>query len=79
MLIAGCGTGQQAIETAPRYSGARTLAVDLSLTSLAYALRKTRELGVPNLEYAQADILKLGAIGRTFDVIESSRRAASSR
>ena len=72
VLIAGCGTGQHAIETAPRFIGARTLAVDLSLTSLAYALRKTRELGVPNLEYAQADILKLGAVGRTFDVIESS-------
>ncbi len=79
VLIAGCGTGQHAIETAPRFLGARTLAVDLSLTSLAYALRKTRELGVPNLEYAQADILKLGAIGRTFDVIEFERRAAPSR
>ena len=72
MLIAGCGTGQQAIETAPCLLAARTLAVDLSLTSLAYALRKTREIGVPNLEYAQADILKLETIGRTFDVIVSS-------
>jgi tetratricopeptide (TPR) repeat protein/SAM-dependent methyltransferase len=72
VLIAGCGTGQHAIETAPRFLGARTLAIDLSLTSLAYALRKTRELGVPNIDYAQADILKLGGIGRTFDIIESS-------
>ncbi len=24
-----------------------------------------------NIEYAQADILKLGDIGRTFDIIES--------
>ena len=72
MLIAGCGTGQHAIETAQRFAGARVLAIDLSLTSLAYALRKTRELGVRNIEYAQADILKLGTIGRTFDVIESS-------
>jgi SAM-dependent methyltransferase len=72
VLIAGCGTGQQAIEAAPRFLGARTLAIDLSLTSLAYALRKTREIGVPNIEYAQADILRLGAVGRTFDVIESS-------
>ena len=28
-------------------------------TSLAYALRKTRELGIGNIDYAQADILKL--------------------
>ena len=54
------------------FAGARVLAIDLSLTSLAYALRKTRELGVGNIEYAQADILKLDTIGRTFDVIESS-------
>ena len=48
------------------------LAVDLSLTSLSYAVRKTRELGLQNIAYAQADILKLGAIGRSFDLIESS-------
>jgi SAM-dependent methyltransferase len=48
------------------------LAIDLSLTSLAYAMRKTRELGVGNIDYAQADILKLDTISRTFDVIESS-------
>ncbi len=41
VLIAGCGTGQHAIETAQRFSGARVLAIDLSLTSLAYAKRKT--------------------------------------
>ena len=46
MLIAGCGTGQHAIETAQRFPAARVLAIDLSLTSLAYALRKTREIGV---------------------------------
>jgi tetratricopeptide (TPR) repeat protein/SAM-dependent methyltransferase len=72
LLIAGCGTGQHAIETAQRFSGANVLAVDLSRTSLAYAERKTCELGRSNIVYGQADILKLGALGRTFDVIESS-------
>ena len=48
------------------------LAVDLSLTSLCYAKRKTRELGLNNVEYAQADILQLASIGRTFDLIEAS-------
>jgi SAM-dependent methyltransferase len=47
------------------------LAIDLSLSSLCYARRMTRALSVPNLEYAQADILKLCEIDRRFDVIES--------
>jgi SAM-dependent methyltransferase len=72
ILISGCGTGQHSIETARQFKGARLLAIDLSLTSLCYALRKTRELGLKNIEYAQADILQLGALGRTFDVIEAS-------
>ena len=72
VLIAGCGTGQHAIETAQRFVGASVLAVDLSLASLAYAKRKTVALDRSNIEYAQADILKLGALGRTFDLIESS-------
>jgi len=72
ILIAGCGTGQQAIETAQVFPDARVLAVDLSLSSLAYARRKTHELGLANLEYAQADILRLSGIGRSFDLIEST-------
>jgi 2-polyprenyl-3-methyl-5-hydroxy-6-metoxy-1,4-benzoquinol methylase len=72
ILIAGCGTGQHSIETARQFNGARVLAVDLSLTSLSYAARKTRELGLKNIEYAQADILHLGTVGRRFDVIEAS-------
>ncbi|WP_136416257.1 tetratricopeptide repeat protein [Herbaspirillum sp. ST 5-3] len=71
ILIAGCGTGQQSIETARQFRGAKMLAVDLSKASLAYALRKTRELGIENIEYAQADIMTLRSTGRTFDVIES--------
>jgi ubiquinone/menaquinone biosynthesis C-methylase UbiE len=71
-LIAGCGTGRHVVEIAQRYPKARILAVDLSLASLGYAARKTRELGLANVEYAQADILELGNIGRSFDVIEAS-------
>jgi tetratricopeptide (TPR) repeat protein/SAM-dependent methyltransferase len=72
ILIAGCGTGQHAIETAQRFTGCRVLAIDLSLTSLAYAARKSRALGRDNIAYGQADILALGALGRSFDVIEAS-------
>jgi tetratricopeptide (TPR) repeat protein/SAM-dependent methyltransferase len=70
ILVAGCGTGQHAIETAQRFAGARVLAIDLSRTSLGYAIRKTRALGLTNVDYAQADILKLGTLGKSFDLIE---------
>ena len=71
ILVAGCGTGLHALEVAQRYPEARILAIDLSLTSLAYAQRKTRELGVTNVRYAQADILNLGELDESFDLIES--------
>jgi SAM-dependent methyltransferase len=71
ILIAGCGTGEHPLDVAQKLPQARLLAVDLSLASLAYARRKTREEGVTNIEYAQADILNLRGIGRTFDRIES--------
>ena len=72
ILIAGCGTGQHSIGTASKYKNAKVLAVDLSLSSLAYAKRKTEELGFQNLDYMQADILDLGKLDRKFDIIESS-------
>jgi tetratricopeptide (TPR) repeat protein/SAM-dependent methyltransferase len=72
VLIAGCGTGRHTVEIVQRFAGMRVLSIDLSLASLAYATRMTRALGLSGIEFAQADILKLGAIGRTFDVIESN-------
>ena len=71
ILIAGCGTGEHSISTARRFRGARILAIDLSLNSISYAMRKTQELGITNIAYAHADILNLGDIARTFDVISS--------
>jgi len=70
ILIAGCGTGRNAIETTQRFAGARTLGVDLSLSSLAHAMRKSRELGL-DIEYAQADLLALDTLERRFDMIEA--------
>ena len=71
VLIAGCGTGSHPIIAAQLFRGVRVLAIDLSLSSISYAKRKTQELGLKNIEYAQADILKLGDLTRTFDIIES--------
>ncbi|MDA7576441.1 tetratricopeptide repeat protein [Candidatus Pelagibacter sp.] len=71
VLIAGCGTGDHAISTT-RYKNSNILAVDLSLNSLAYAKRKTEELGYKNIEYMHADILQLNKLNKKFDIIESS-------
>jgi len=57
VLIAGCGTGMDAIDTAVHLRGARVTAIDLSRASLAYAMRKAREYGLENIEFRQADIL----------------------
>ena len=72
ILVAGCGTGQQAIVTARRFGMGKVLALDLSLASLAYAKRMARSLDAGNIEFAQGDITELKSIDRTFDLIESS-------
>lgn len=72
ILVAGCATGEYSIEVAEHFVGARVLAVDAGMANLAYAKRKTVERGLENIEYAQADIMKLATIGRSFDVIESA-------
>jgi len=71
MLIAGCGTGQVAVASVQKYSGAQALAIDLSLTSLCYAKRKTPAELTARIDYAQADILNLASIGRSFDAIDA--------
>ena len=71
ILIAGCGTGQQSIEVAGSIIDSSVVAIDLSLTSLAYAKRKTEELGIKNIEYFQSDILNFKESETKFDIIES--------
>jgi Tfp pilus assembly protein PilF/SAM-dependent methyltransferase len=70
-LLAGCGTGRDAIFLARRFEGVSVLAIDLSLSSLSYARRKTRELGLTNISYAQADILGLEDSPKKFDIISA--------
>ncbi len=71
VLIAGCGTGQQAARSASGYGeNANLLGIDLSLSSLAYGKRKCEEFGIKNIDFAQADILNLKDLNRQFDIIE---------
>ena len=71
VLIAGCGTGKHVFDIAQQNPKARILAIDISLASLAYAKRKAHESSLRNVEFAQADILKLGSINRQFDHVEA--------
>lgn len=71
VLVAGCGTGREAVWAATTLKNAKVLAVDLSRRSLAYATRQSRRLGLKSIEFAQADLLELGTLGRRFDVIHS--------
>ena len=70
ILIAGCGTGRHLL-IADSYINANILGVDLSLASLAYAKRKTQEMGLNNIEFLHSDILNLKSLKRKFDIIES--------
>ena len=72
ILVAGCGTGQNLVETAQQLEGARVLAVDLSMASLCYAKRHALALGLTNIDFAQADILGLAGLGRSFDIVDAS-------
>lgn len=71
ILIAGCGTGQEAAQIATVLPEAEILAVDLSLASLAYAQTQTAKLGFKNITFRQADILQLGNLTERFDGIIS--------
>jgi SAM-dependent methyltransferase len=72
VLIAGCGTGLSATEFARGAHNARILAIDLSRASLSYAKRMAQKFALTNVEFAQADIMKLGSLGQQFDFINAS-------
>lgn len=62
ILVVGCGTGREAVDAALNFPASRVEAIDLSRASLAYAIRRAKELGLENLEFAQADLLQLGRV-----------------
>lgn len=72
ILIAGCGTGKQPIREALTYKDVEVLAVDISTSSLAYAIRMARKYGATNIRFMQGDILNLASLQRRFPVIECS-------
>lgn len=68
VLIAGCGTGRQAVEAALAYApNVRLLAFDFSRASLRYAAMKARRHRLDAIRFRQADILDLPAFEPPFD------------
>ena len=72
ILVAGCGTGHEAVELGHVFPDAEVLAIDLSYTSLAYGISKAQDFAIRNVDFKQADILKLGSLDQKFDYIASS-------
>ncbi|MFT4907606.1 MAG: 2-polyprenyl-3-methyl-5-hydroxy-6-metoxy-1,4-benzoquinol methylase [Oleispira sp.] len=72
VLVAGCGTGRQAIRLASYFNDLNIVAIDLSGRSLAYAQQQASKYKVENIQFIQADILEFNDFPILFDVIECS-------
>lgn len=72
VLVAGCGTGRQAIRLASYFNDLNVVAIDLSGRSLAYAQQQAVKYKVTNIQFIQADILEFSNFPALFDVIECS-------
>ncbi|MGK0249676.1 MAG: 2-polyprenyl-3-methyl-5-hydroxy-6-metoxy-1,4-benzoquinol methylase [Oleispira sp.] len=72
VLVAGCGTGRQAIRLASYFNDLNIIAIDLSARSLAYAKQQASKYNVANIQFIQADILDFSDFPILFDVIECS-------
>jgi len=69
MLVAGCGTGQQAAGVALRYPDADVTAIDVSQASLDYGRRRCAALGIANVRFTKLDLHDVAALGRQFHAI----------
>src|SRR5882757_9565333 len=66
VLDAGCGTGENALHVASL--GLSVLGVDVAETALAIARQKAADRGI-DVEFAAADALQLGRLGRLFKTV----------
>ena len=71
-LVLGCGSGYEPIELALREPRFEIVAVDLSRASLAYAIRMADELGVDNVRFLHGDLLELGGMDGSFELVSAS-------
>ncbi len=69
ILIAGCGTGKQAVECALTLENVEIIAIDLSKRSIGYAMRKCQEYNINNIKFFHCDILDVHKLNIKFDYI----------
>lgn len=73
ILVAGCGTGQEPCLYASVLPEAHITAIDLSRTSIAYAMRMAEELGFADrITFLHGDLMKVGELNKEFDYVVSS-------
>ena len=72
VLVAGCGTGQEALVIARSLPNASILAMDLSVASLAYAERMAERHQLHNVSFVHGDLLNVAQLERQFDLVFAS-------
>ena len=73
ILVAGCGTGMQAMNVAYSHPTAQVVNIDLSRASMGYAIRKMTEVGAleDRIQFFHGDLQEVEVLEKTFDIVES--------
>jgi len=71
VLVAGCGTGRQALRLARFFDHLQITAMDVSLASLSYGRARQADFGL-SVDWIQGDILDVAQLNQSFDAIECS-------
>ena len=69
ILVAGCGTGREPIMLSSVIKNLNITAIDLSRSSLSYAIRKAKEHHLNNINFFQCDLLNVKQLDTKFDII----------
>jgi SAM-dependent methyltransferase len=69
ILIAGCGTGRQAVKRALEYPEAAVTAIDVSEASLRYARQQSATLNIQNIRFLNIDLHNIADLNEQFDAI----------
>ncbi|CAH9049878.1 Ubiquinone biosynthesis O-methyltransferase, mitochondrial [Pseudoalteromonas holothuriae] len=69
ILIAGCGTGLQVVETAFANLYAQVTAIDISPVSMQYAQQMVKRYKLQNVRFELLDILEISKLSKQFDFI----------
>lgn len=69
VLVAGCGTGSDAASLAFNYPDAQITAIDISRTSLDYAMERCSTAGLNEIGFHLLPIERVAELGQQFDAI----------